>query len=46
MTWVPLLIADMKSFADTKLYLGLAYLTEGFLRTDYHFLKDLLSDVN
>ncbi|MDR1185253.1 MAG: molecular chaperone TorD family protein, partial [Coriobacteriales bacterium] len=26
MTWVPLLIADMKSFADTKLYLGLAYL--------------------
>jgi TorA maturation chaperone TorD len=42
--WVPMLIADMKNFAHTKMYLGLAYLTEGFLRTDYHFLKDLLSD--
>jgi TorA maturation chaperone TorD len=45
LAWVPLLIADMKNFADTKLYLGLACLTEGFLRTDYHFLKDLLSDL-
>jgi TorA maturation chaperone TorD len=43
--WVPLLIADMKNFAHTKMYLGLAYLTEGFLRTDYQFLKDLLSDL-
>jgi TorA maturation chaperone TorD len=43
-SWVPMLVADMKGFAHTKLYLGLAYLTEGFLRADYHFLKDLLSD--
>ncbi|MDR2587465.1 MAG: molecular chaperone TorD family protein [Coriobacteriales bacterium] len=42
--WVPMLTADMKGFAQTKMYLGLAYLTEGFLRADYHFLKDLLSD--
>jgi TorA maturation chaperone TorD len=43
-SWVPLLIRDMKELAQTKLYLGLAYLTEGFLQTDYHFLEDLLSD--
>jgi TorA maturation chaperone TorD len=43
-SWVPMLIRDMKKFAATKMYLGLAYLTEGFLRTDYHFLEDLLSD--
>jgi TorA maturation chaperone TorD len=43
LSWVPLLIADMRGFAHTKLYLGLAHLTEGFLRTDYQFLKDLLS---
>jgi TorA maturation chaperone TorD len=42
--WVPLLVADMKGFATTKMYLGLAHLTEGFLRTDYRFLRDLLSD--
>jgi TorA maturation chaperone TorD len=44
-SWVPMLIMDMKKFAQTKMYLGLAYLTEGFLRTDYEFLKDLLSDL-
>ncbi|MDR3052828.1 MAG: molecular chaperone TorD family protein [Coriobacteriales bacterium] len=41
-SWVPLLVRDMKRFAETKLYLGLAYLTEGFLQTDYQFLKDLV----
>ncbi|MDR0500458.1 MAG: molecular chaperone TorD family protein [Coriobacteriales bacterium] len=44
--WVPMLLADMKKFAQTKLYLGLAYLTEGFLRTDAEFLNDLLFAVN
>jgi TorA maturation chaperone TorD len=43
-TWIPMLTTDMRAFAHTKLYLGLAYLTEGFLRTDYHFLKVLLSN--
>jgi TorA maturation chaperone TorD len=43
-SWVPMLTRDMKRFAQTKMYLGLAYLTEGFLRTDYDFLQDLLSD--
>lgn len=42
--WVPMMTADMKRFAKTDLYLGLAYLTEGFLKTDYEFLKDLLAD--
>jgi TorA maturation chaperone TorD len=41
--WVPMLTADMKKFAKTKMYIGLAHLTEGFLRTDYQFLRDLLS---
>lgn len=45
LAWVPLLIADMKNFAQTKMYLGLAYLTEGFLRIDHRFLEDVLSDL-
>ncbi|MDR0513620.1 MAG: molecular chaperone TorD family protein [Coriobacteriaceae bacterium] len=42
--WVPMLVADMKRFAQTKMYLGLADLTLGFLRTDSQFLADLFSD--
>jgi TorA maturation chaperone TorD len=42
--WVPMLIADMKNYAKTKMYLGLAYLTSGFLRADHDFLNGLLSD--
>ena len=42
--WFPMLFADMKKFAQTKMYLGLAYLTLGFLRTDYQFLRELLFD--
>ena len=34
---------DLRKFATTKLYQGLAYLTDGFLRTDLQFLKNLLS---
>jgi TorA maturation chaperone TorD len=44
LSWAPLLTADMKGYAHTKLYLGLAHLTEGFLRTDHQFLEDLLLD--
>ncbi|MDR3136129.1 MAG: molecular chaperone TorD family protein [Coriobacteriales bacterium] len=40
--WAPMMTADMKSFAQTGLYQGLAWLTEGFLETEVEFLKDLL----
>ena len=46
LAWVPMLLADMRRFAKTKLYLGLTYLTWGFLKTDFYFLRDLLSDSN
>ncbi|MDR1184846.1 MAG: molecular chaperone TorD family protein [Coriobacteriales bacterium] len=42
--WVPMMTADMKRFAKTDLYQGLAYLTEGFLETDVEFLEDLLAE--
>ena len=41
-SWVPMMTADMHKYARTKMYQGLAYLVEGFLDTDYAFLKDLL----
>ena len=41
--WTPMLTADMKRFAQTDLYLGLAYLTDGFLVTDKAFLDDILA---
>ncbi|OUO86985.1 dehydrogenase [Gordonibacter sp. An230] len=42
--WVPMMTADMKRFAGTDLYRGLAYLTEGFLAADRAFLEDILSE--
>jgi hypothetical protein len=42
--WTPMLFLDMRRFAKTKMYLGLASLTEGFLRTDAQFLHDLLDE--
>ena len=42
--WVPMLIIDMKRFAKTDFYLGLAYLVDGFLVTDRAFLRDLFVD--
>ncbi len=44
--WVPMMTADLRIFAQTKLYSGLAYLTDGFLRTDRQFLKNLLEDTD
>ena len=41
-SWVPMMTADMHKYAKTKMYQGPAYLAEGFLDTDYAFLKDLL----
>jgi TorA maturation chaperone TorD len=42
--WVPMMTADMRRFAKTDLYRGLAFLTEGFLETDVEFLEDLLAE--
>lgn len=43
-SWVPMMTTDMKRFAKTDLYQGLAYLTDGFLETDRAFLEDILTD--
>ncbi len=42
--WVPMMTAEMKRFAKTGFYKGLAYLTEGFLVTDKELLDELLAD--
>ena len=45
-SWVPMMTADLKRFAKTRFYAGLAYLTDGFLRTDLALLQDLLAEVD
>ena len=40
--WAPMFIKDMKTFAKTDFYQGLAYLSEGFLRMDREFLKTVV----
>lgn len=40
-SWVPMMTADLKRFAKTQMYRGLAYLTDGFLRTDAALLQEL-----
>ncbi len=42
--WAPLMTAEMRNFAKTELYQGLAFLTDGFLETDRELLADLLSE--
>lgn len=42
--WAPMMTADMRRYAQTRFYQGLARLTDGFLRTDLEFLRDLLAD--
>lgn len=42
-SWVPMLTLDMRKFAKTGFYTGLAVLTDGFLETDREFLSDILS---
>ena len=44
LSWAPMMTADMKRFAKTDLYQGLAYLTDGFLNTDKAFLDDVLTE--
>lgn len=42
-TWVPMMTADLRRFTQTRMYEGLACLTDGFLRTDYAMLQDILA---
>lgn len=42
LAWTPMLTADMRRFAKTGFYLGLAQLTDGFLETDRAFLDEVL----
>ena len=39
-----MMTSDMRRFAKTDLYRGLAHLTDGFLSTDRAFLADVLAD--
>jgi len=43
-SWTPMLIADMKKFAKTDFYQGLACLTTGFLIVDCEVLEELLAE--
>ena len=40
--WVPMLVADMRQFAQTSFYLGLADLTIGFIQEDITLIEELL----
>ncbi len=42
--WVPMLAAEMRKFAKTDFYRGLANMTVGFLECDLELLDDLLAD--
>lgn len=44
LSWVPMMTADLKRFAKTDFYRGLAFLTEGFLATDREFLEDITTE--
>ena len=39
-----MLTVDMRHFAKTDFYKGLADITDGFLEVDKEFLEDLLSE--
>ncbi len=44
-SWVPLFAEDMRNFAKTDFYKGLAYLVDGFLEEDQALLEELLAGV-
>lgn len=44
LSWVAMFTTDMKKFAHTDLYLGLAWATDGFLELDHEFLVSVLDD--
>lgn len=44
LSWVPMMTAEMKRFAKTEFYQGLAYLTEGFLAIEKELIDELLAE--
>ncbi len=42
--WAPLLTVDMRHFAKTDFYRGLACMTDGFLESDGELLADVLTE--
>ena len=42
--WVPLMTADMRTFARTDFYKGLAAMTDGLLESDVEMLDDVLGE--
>lgn len=42
--WFPMMESDMKKFAKTDFYRGLADLTRGFLETDLELINELVSE--
>ena len=44
LAWVPMMTADLARFAKTDFYLGLAYVTEGFLSIDDEFFAELFEE--
>ena len=45
-SWTPMLTSDLRKFAKTGTYQGLALLTDGFLSVEAELLDDLLSEEN
>lgn len=43
-SWAQAATAEVKKFAKTDFYRGLAFLTEGFLETDREVLEELLAE--
>lgn len=41
-SWIPMMTSDMKRYAQSDFYLGLAYLVDGFLEVDSLFLEEIL----
>lgn len=44
LSWVPMMTAEMKRFAKTEFYQGLAYLTDGFLAIEKELIDELLAE--
>ena len=43
-SWVPLMTADLRRFAQCGLYQGLASLTDGFLQVEEEFFDEIFED--
>ena len=45
-SWVPLMTADLRRFAQCGLYRGLASLTDGFIQVEQEFFDEIFGDEN